>query len=246
MKIWTTAKHGHTSQENEDAANGDDHFVAVADGATEAIFSRIWARELVNAMTEVDVTSFLSEPNATFWQRTEMASFRWQAQLSLGPQPWFVQQKMLQGSGAALALLMLNRQQRRWYSIAIGDVIIVQLRDHQKMCAWPLDHSAQFNTSPTLVGSKPTRDRSDVPSCEGIFIPGDQFLVMTDALAAWSLHCDEISESQWDHLLGIGTSLEWESFVQKARLQGMRNDDVTLIQLEIVEDVNSVPTSGSI
>ena len=246
MKKWTLAKDGNLPEENEDAAQCGSDFVAVADGATEATYSRIWAQGLVTAMVEAESAAFWADPIATFWQRTALASERWQAQLPKGEQPWYVQHKNQQGSGAALGLLLLDRAQQRWRGIAVGDVIIVQLRQNQRMCTWPLECSTQFNTTPALVGTKATPDREDIPLLDASFQQGDQFLVMTDALAAWSLLCEEQGAPRWADLLAIATPEAWENLVQSAREQGMRNDDVTLMQVETADATETISLGGSV
>lgn len=246
MKIWRAAKRDNTAEENEDAAISNHPMYAIADGATEAYFSRVWAQELVRSLVEVGADTYWSDPAKDFWLAVSLASSKWQQQVPLQPLAWYAQYKAQQGSGATVALLIINEHRQCWRGIAIGDSIIVQVRAGQRKLAWPLSHSSQFNATPHLVGTRATEDRDDVPIYDGDFQPGDRFFLMTDALAAWSLRCEEEGQGLWEDLFAITSPDEWEQFVMAARTQGMRNDDVTLLTLEGVGHDQAVSSSGSI
>ena len=58
----------------------------------------------------------------------------------------------------------------------------------------------------------------------------------SDALANWFLADSESGEKPWLALDGIGSDRELEIFISEARqFQAMRNDDVTLLCLEVVD-----------
>lgn len=243
MKIWTKEKSGNASEENEDAANFQAPIYAVADGASEAYFSRVWAEELVKALIKSASDRYWSEPVEEFWLAVSFASAEWQEQVPLQNLPWYADYKAWQGSGAAVALLVLDVAHSRWRGIAIGDAVIVQVRKGQFIVAWPLSNSSEFNNSPILVGTKETDDRADVPYYDGEVQPRDHFFLMTDALAAWSLRCAEEGHAVWKELAAIDTTEAWEDFVTYARANGMRNDDITIIQLEVEDHDPSIPTT---
>ncbi len=59
---------------------------------------------------------------------------------------------------------------------------------------------------------------------------------MTDAIACWTLSEHELEKRPWDTLrdLGINTSPPFEEWVTVLREKGaMRNDDVTLLRIDV-------------
>src|SRR5205823_1344485 len=112
-RAWTTAKAGNTAEQNEDAcaigtasaANGPVLTIAVADGATEAVYSGAWARTLVS----------LAQPEWPVLPETELDAKLAAARREFRPveagaeTPWYVRNKYLeQGSQAALTVAALS------------------------------------------------------------------------------------------------------------------------------------------
>lgn len=68
---------------------------------------------------------------------------------------------------------------------------------------------------------------------EGTVAEGDDFFVCTDALAAWFLARAEQGGWPWETLRDL-TEIGFAEWVSKARqTSGLRNDDVTLVHLDV-------------
>ena len=96
--------------------------------------------------------------------------------------------------------------------------------------------SADFDTSPALLGScnsHPDVIRDRVRFAAGTVAEGDDFFVCTDALAAWFLARTEEGGQPWETLRDL-SDIGFSDWVAQARISdGLRNDDVTLIHVDI-------------
>jgi len=234
-------KAGLTDAEYEDACGprrpmawqlGDTWRCAVADGATEAAFTGIWAKILVRAyvMERLDDVDF----------HAQLAPLRAQWRLAVdksigGRQlPWYAEEK--RRSGAFAALVGLTLWEGGWSALAVGDCCLFQVRDGELLTSFPLDKSSEFGSRPVLVSTNPAReDVAALRVAAGPWRAGDTFYLMSDALAAWFLRQHEQGTLPWPLPLVDGPTREadfaaWIGELRAAR--EMRNDDVTLVRVE--------------
>ncbi len=123
-----------------------------------------------------------------------------------------------------------------WRSAAIGDTCLFHIRGGRLRCAFPLDQSGSFNTSPALLGSCDA-DRGVIADhvrfAAGTVAEGDDFFVCTDAMAAWFIACVEEGGRPWETLRDL-TETGFAEWVSEARWTGgLHNDDVTLVHVDI-------------
>lgn len=239
-------KNGSSAEEYEDAfwplesseGSGVSRF-AVADGATETSFSGFWARLLVQAYCEGEMDSADRIPEAL-----NEVQKQWRAQLSDRQLPWFAEHKMRLGAFAAFIGLTLNAESGSdsagtWDALASGDSCLVQLRGDVVTAAFPLAESSAFNTHPILLSTEPQALASaleNLKAISGTWESGDQFFLMTDALAAWFFRECEQVKRPWEVLrdLGYDESKPFDAWVAELRDNGeIRNDDVTLYRIEV-------------
>jgi hypothetical protein len=218
-------KRGHTPAEYEDAFAGPVDragmvMAAVADGATETAFAGVWARALVEAFTE-------SPPPASegVGETVVLARRRFDAAvtLRLPALPWYAAAKAEEGAHAALLGLAL-RPEGRYGAWSVGDCCLMHRRNERTIETWPFERPEEFSNRPVLLGSRAGESLPPVASREGRWKPGDVFWLVTDALAAYLLGRDSATAPGLD---------AFEAFVESARADGMRNDDVTFLQIEI-------------
>ena len=185
-----TPKRGNAPEEYEDAYAGDPvrGRFAVADGASESSFVAEWARLLVEGFVNAEKSP---------WRELEWMGAqrqRWAADIDARPLPWYAEDKREQGAYATLLGIGFRRptdaQPGVWRALAVGDSCLFRLRDGHLRQSFPLTHSSDFGNQPPLLGS---RGRSaDTPEkavrrIGGKWRRGDRFLLMTDALAEWTL-----------------------------------------------------------
>jgi hypothetical protein len=224
-RVWTAPKRGLTPEENEDATAG--RILAVADGATEAFASRVWARLLVEQFEAPDVGEIV-DLSAWFWRRVEAARDAWEVWRGGQELAWNEALAAARGSAAAIAVLVAEPRAGRFRGIAVGDVCAVRLHAGAEPFVWPHTSAGDFTTHPPLIGTH-SRGQREVASFTMEYQRGDRWLLLTDALAAWALRRAEGAESVWEDLAGIRNEEAWQDFVQSARAVGMKNDDTTLV-----------------
>jgi len=250
---WWQPKRGHAPEEYEDAfcpVHADlataQFRCAVADGATEASFSRQWARTLTRAYWHGALRA------EHFAADVERLQSRWRAVFAARRQqklPWYAQQKAEFGAFAAIVGLLLHEHPAdpatgavpapTWEALAVGDSNLFQVRGDRMHVAFPLTRAEEFGRSPFLV---PTRGHAGndlvrhLRLASGDWQPDDTFYLMTDALAAWFLRSQESGERPWQTLDALPAAPEaadtFKHFVASLREQQLlHNDDVTLVRI---------------
>jgi serine/threonine protein phosphatase PrpC len=250
--MWVSAypfyvqKAGNKAEEYEDAywppdqvdGRGASFRFAVADGATEASYSKVWARLLVEAYCEeqlhdLDLTAALLDLQT-----------KWKGAVGAQPLPWYAEQKIRDGAFSSLIGFTIRGtessgdESRLWEAMAVGDSCLFQVRDDELYKSFPLDHSEKFNSRPALLSSSPISNErlsEHVYRTAGEWQPGDVFFLMTDALACWFLKAVEEGEKPWK--IRRPTQESFENWIDNLRTDGViRNDDVTMYRVEALSE----------
>lgn len=199
QRAWSCPKQGNTDAENEDAwrtvcaqqADTSTLLIAVADGATEGVYSRAWANALVNAVTpewpqlsEAELSARLQQLRQTYQPLPPGQEMAWNVKTK-----W-----MTEGSCATLlaSTVTVAGESIELRAVAVGDCCLLVLRaDGSAAQAFPVATAADFNTSPVLVRSlfQPQLEYRRLPPMS--LQVGDVLLVCTDAVGKWALECVE-------------------------------------------------------
>ena len=217
-RTWSRPKFGNTADQNEDACRiaayktaegGDGLFVALSDGATEAIYSRQWAQALV-AAAEPDWPGLSDEDmvNRLSGLRGSFSPFPPGKEI-----PWFARDKFrLQGSQATLLVASIEPD-GSGYSIkalAVGDSGLFLFRKSGTIAAFPALKSADVGVNPALVTSL-ARPAMTVERWSGRMEAGDLFVLATDAVEKWLLEL--LEEERGEQFLGFLAALWTEDSV---------------------------------
>lgn len=230
--LWLPKK-GNSPEEYEDAAAPDtaieeecaEFVCAIADGATETSFSRLWARLLVCGYRDGKDLSASQEV--------------WEERVSQKSLSWYAEQKAESGAFAALLGLKIKAN-GTWVVEAIGDCCMVHVRQGNILQTFPLQHSDEFNNNPYLLSSKATSEtiQEHLAIQSGAWNPGDRFLLMSDAIACWSFKRQEQHKDAllWLDALRSQSDLDTFAELQRTSIEpdgrpAMRNDDVTLMRI---------------
>jgi hypothetical protein len=234
-------KYGNARAEYEDAfflrsSNREEglHRLAVADGATEASFSRQWAWLLVRSYCDGQFTdNVLTEVALPELQK------EWREKVTAKPLSWYAEEKLQMGAYSTLTGLTLHAPTEedagKWEALAIGDSCLFQVQNNKLIVSWPMDSSVQFNNNPILLSTKSeTNDGLILQSISGKWNPGDFFYLMTDALAQYYLHAVEQGGSP-ESVMPDFSSTPFPSWVADLRKSGqIRNDDVTFLRVNMI------------
>lgn len=248
-KAYSIPKLGNRVEENEDALQPSDcqhtwigpteFTCALSDGATRTSFSSLWARLLVQEATTRPYNS------AVLAEMTASAQARWTAELSKTPLPWHAEEKVRQGAFATLLWFHLHFSGRSaksggtWQATAVGDSCLFQIRKGTSIRMFPEMASPDFGQNPILLASVAARNVALFTQSErfhtlGTWCAGDEFLLMTDALAAWFTHEIENGSAPLRDLqaqfLSPASTLDsfgrWVNLLRESR--AIKNDDTTV------------------
>jgi hypothetical protein len=246
-----------------DEVLGDWVAVAVADGATESLLARPWAvmiaEEFAVASAAAHDAYLFAETALALSSRwpAVVKSYIAERETAARPLRWYERPGLEKGAFATLLALHVNIDSQLagnagtqpdpvdpgfarviggWTSAALGDTCLFHVRGGRLLVAFPLSESAHFDTSPALLGSfdaDPEAIADHVRFAEGTVAEGDDFFVCTDALAAWFLTRAEQGGRPWETLRDLTENgfAEWVS--QARQTNGLRNDDVTLVHMDV-------------
>jgi hypothetical protein len=237
--LWLP-KRGNSEEEYEDAAapaeplseDTDEFRCAVADGATETSFSRLWAQLLVDG--------FVANTDC------EELKAKWHESIADKPLPWYAEQKAESGAYAALVGLTIKQVKRSggtWKAEAIGDSCLIHVRGSDVLERFPLKHSDEFNSTPALLSSNEDdglEHDEEFTFIEGEWRKGDIFYLLSDAIARWVYKRQEDYSDAAFWLKSMKSQNDLKEFVdvQRELMDAesrplMRNDDVTLMRVTL-------------
>jgi hypothetical protein len=208
--------------------------VAVADGATESLFARRWAEQLVYAVSDRQLSSQNLSAGLT---QLQMNSRQWLSEETL---PWYLEEKARQGAFAALVALELtgldSGGEGQWHAAAVGDSCLFQIRGEEVITRFPIETPEEFNNRPYLLCSiYLSESESSYRYASGFWKAGDFFLLMTDALACYFLNHIALNGKPSDfNAHALKESDSFREMVELLRDQALiRNDDCTLLRIGI-------------
>lgn len=231
-------KAGNRREEYEDAAwpvralqgAGRTFRCAVADGATESAFAGLWARQLVHWYGHHAVEH--ARPLA---EQLTAEQEQWRSAVHSTPLPWYAEEKAANGAYAAFLGLRLHETAAgagTWSALAVGDCCVAHLRGDAVLATFPATDAAYFSSRPYLISSQPQRNAqlaAQTQVAAGEWQAGDQFWLMTDALAHWFLAAAAAPVAEL-HAEAHGSRRAFAGWIAGLRHTGaLRNDDVTLL-----------------
>jgi len=210
-------KEGHSLDECEDAVKGNTSVgrFAIADGATESYAAGDWARLLVDSFVSTGpIENWLGKPRMAWKQQTGSQAVS-----------WYAEDKFKLGAHATF--LGLTVDSGEWQAIAAGDVCLFVLSRGSLLKTFPMTHSSEFSTTPSLVTSR--NGTVNWKEDRGLLAPGDTLLLATDALAQMLLTSAEEGKFAGNDLIAIDNEDDFSLWVAMMRSSGrLRNDDVAV------------------
>lgn len=215
---------------------------AIADGATDSAFPSYWSALLVNAYSKG-----MCESDSWADALAEIRQL-WQEHADARAKAWYVREKVVQGAFSTLVgVTFYSRADRPaelgWRVCAVGDSCIFIVRENSLIKSIPIDDFVQFRSRPYLLA---TNEQDNLNLEEklrhhtGVCSTGDQFLLMSDALACWFLRRQSQHGDAILVMNAIVTAESLEDLVHEQRAArcesgypAMRNDDVAFVRIEI-------------
>ena len=251
-RAFSFAKAGNQPSENEDAyrvsvpeprgASAWTARLAIADGATEAAFSREWARLLVDSFVDgapLNVDRLSAETLARW---LEPCREQWNRDVLRRDIPWHGRAKVKQGAMATFCGINIRPAEDggalAWQALAVGDCCLFIVREGRLHTAFPVDDPAQFGNTPSLLCSNPANsaETGQMQLQTGECRRDDLVVLATDAVACWALTQEWRHDDPWSTLRELCQKppQRREGWVAARRADGaMRNDDATLLMAPI-------------
>jgi hypothetical protein len=276
VSAYSIPKNGHQTYENQDASWPRFHpkhgaktlkykdkdipesglIFVVSDGASEGLFSGIWARIVASCATpRSDYNKSLNAEVLQEWVHKSLDVWgrfirkRMLSRMKLGVPitklpSWLEKPALEEGGFATLAALQI-KPKGAWSAIAVGDSCIFQVRSKKLQFSFPIRDPIEFETRPYLLSSVHGIDEETqirLKFCapakkKNRWKSGDRFYIMSDALACCFLKRCMQGAEPWIELNRLetdGKSQHFDDLVTRWRDEfGMRNDDVTLIRIDV-------------
>jgi hypothetical protein len=229
--------------------------VAVADGASESLLARRWARRLAATFggaprsTRTRSGFLAAYEEATSAWRQEVADYTEERSARGAPIQWYEEPGLAKGAHATIVaaefLQPPRAQQQRWRVAAIGDSCFFQVRDEALRVSFPLRDPRAFSHQPPLVPSRGGAEEAvarHVRLRSGDWQKGDAFYLATDALAAWFLAEARAGGRPWEVLAAFECERSepapgdpgFGEWVEQRRDAGeLHDDDTTFVRIEV-------------
>jgi hypothetical protein len=206
-RLFQRPKLGEALADMQDAAAVDAGrgLAAIADGATDAAFQRLWADLLVQGWLE-DPPGGEQGPDFEAWLAVRRE--RWQAAVPWDRLPWHGARKA-QETGGLATLLGLCWEPRHngpltLAALAAGDCCVLLLDASGALRhAWPIADPDAFSQMPMLLSSlhpPPAEmwERGLLLETEFALAEGELLMLATDAAAQWLLRLAQMPDSSTD------------------------------------------------
>jgi len=220
---FSVPKLGRGQEENEDSVALDPLAgrFAVADGASASARPELWSRLLVDAFVRERIDPLAADVLPRLRDR-------WNSMAGAADLPWYAQAKLQQGAASTFLSLYLDTRSLRYHAASLGDSCLFHVRGDRALMIGPIEHSDAFNNYPQLVSSRADAPYRKAAVFMGEYLPGDRFLLATDAIARFLLAAHERHQRVPVRTLARGRE-EFARGVTRYRLRGqIANDDTTL------------------
>lgn len=248
-KSFIAPKKGETKADCQDAKEKNKSIgrYAVADGATLSFFPRKWAELLVKRFCYPEELSLsLEEENWKAWiEPIQQEWLEWVSETVQKTKTYMLVDRLskLESALSTFIGIEFNVDKGEWKALILGDSCLFH-QSGSEFKSYPLEGLADFQYRPKSFASfqkdNPIGGLPDVKSDEAL--PGDLFVLATDALAKWIVQHKEVGTDKLEEALGqlkqIETQEQFERFIELARNHEdirLVNDDVTLMLISVEE-----------
>ena len=253
-RVFTLAKDAEHPEENQDVCRIDAGRAgaAIADGVASAIFSRLWAEILTEAVV-ADPPDPNDQTALAQWLAERRAA--WEAQIDVTRLAWFQKPKLREGAFSTLLWVRLPSTASaeeedsqapktcRLRGFAVGDSCLFWVREGDVLCTFPVQAAEELEADPVVLGSVDlNRDGLlAFSSLDEECRAGDLLVLSTDAVAEWVLKRLESGDPpRWDAYWEMTEPAWREEVAGLRRERHMRHDDATLVLLRVCERAAAV------
>lgn len=217
--------------------------LAVADGASESCFAKLWADLLTRCFVESDLSLFhlaSFEPHIVeeaFKPILALARQEWREKIDWVTLPWYVEEKAKQGAFATFlgveSRRLSGKRKRlyRWRAVAVGDCCLFHINDEELLGSFPIVDNREFGVTPCLLSSRGSVPGKPWNVKEGTIRGSEKLLLATDAVAKWILQETEKGRKTWLDVISAQSDSKRLFLEKLVNREEMRNDDITILTL---------------
>lgn len=218
----------------------------IADGASESCFAKMWANLLTEFFVKSDLSLFSLKGSLGYMAKEALRSFLFTAQEELNKRidwetlPWYVEEKARRGEFATFLGFEVKkeyskgRKSYRWRAISVGDCCLFHVNNKRLIDSFPLQSSAQFGSTPSLLSSRSSPNllnRCEIRGKKGEVSAEEMIILATDSVAKWIIQEEETGEHIWWDLIFLEEGEMRSFFEELIKNKEMRNDDITILKL---------------
>lgn len=234
------------------------YIFAVSDGASEGLFSGLWARTLASRATprteykdnnsqglNLDILQQWVSMSLNVWGRfmKRRKHTRMKLGVPLTRLPSWIEEPALEDGGFATLAALQIKPKGIWSAFAVGDSCIFHVRSNKLLLSFPIKDPIEFENRPYLLGSvcgidseTKIRLRFSPPlKKKNRWKSGDRFYIMSDAIACCFLERCKDGQKPWIELDSLGSTEADTKFRELVKLwkneYKLRNDDFTLVSI---------------
>ncbi len=232
VKTFNFSKAGNRQQESEDSFAFDQskERYAICDGASDSIFSGLWASCLANSFVS---DSFNLDNEEDYFLMLTDARRKWFSSINWAGLPWNVKNKSIRGSYCTFLGFSIVRDDGKYCDAwAVGDSCLF-IFNQDDFLSFPLKSPDDFGVHPDLVWSgygHPMNERKEykpdyrVKRLSTEINDDSKIVIATDALSKY------IMEGGEESLNKIVANIDSREFFDSMRSNGtIKNDDLSAI-----------------
>jgi len=208
--------------------------IAVADGATESLFSDLWSEILVNRYVEKGTELLANSELEKIYQEFYLKANQQITQMPETRQ-WFMYEKLERGTHATLAAIEFSNS-GLFEVTTIGDSCVFwRIEGEQNINMFPKLLPEEFGNFPSSICHLPKtwKNLEQKTLKQQISFEGHlQIVLCTDAFACWLATEINSNVPAWHELFQLSES-KFNDLIKALREQkDIRNDDVTLVIID--------------
>ncbi|MEM2971502.1 MAG: hypothetical protein QW270_03670 [Candidatus Bathyarchaeia archaeon] len=221
---------------------------AIADGASECCFAKIWATLLTESFVKSDLSLFsFKNFSSDVWRKVShgflsIAQKEWVNKINWENLKWNVFEKAKKGAFASFLGLEIRKKRfkerysYKWRAIAVGDCCLLRVKSQKLVDSFPVTDSANFGSMPPMlssISSSKALNEAKVYGKLGEIESGDMMILATDGITKWIMQESKINKQIFRDLVSLESS-ELNSYFERLIESGkMKNDDITVIILSL-------------
>lgn len=227
---------------------------AIADGSSSDYFSKLYSRILADSFVELGDNLYNKETidHLNSMWRSEVLKKLEEAGCKPGSFPFVRYQKRDPGCSTLIGLSFKKSENEVSYfkCSGLGDSVLFFISEGDSLPNFQFSSDSDndynfkpdinFGYTPVIANSYSTLWLDNIRIVEKKLEKG-VFILVTDGLAEWLLHSDQIEElqSRFQRIIAISSQVEFEKFINDIRNNEMaKNDDMTLLKIYIYDEEN--------